>query len=442
MEFPALLEGQIVGFDVYRADKVDGAFSKLNTTPLGVSSRTFVDAQPLPSNYYIVKTHDSNDYEYQTFPYMGQPKDDTPPGKPTILNAECNKAGIVTLTWPKSTEPDVLGYRVFMSNAAGGDFAQVTSTWLNDTVFRYQVESNTLTEEVYFAIKALDLHQNQSEMSDPEMVMRPDIIPPSPPVIKTAEASTTGVYFEWDLSSSTDVVSYTLERKEIGMPNWASVLEFDINHPLLSFTDNSASVRKRYDYRLIAMDDAELKSSSKIIKTKPVDSGLRHSIQNFAGQLILNPKTVVLQWDYVNDPDLIGFEIFRGINDVTKQRTYDFLKIPSTPSSAGTNAGHAVLNGNTWHCAFTDADVKFALKHVDTFVAFPNPAGVPNQAVPPPVPPPPGAVVNANTFVVIKPNNLAGQQVNQPIILYYWVMAKYADGGYSPVAGHLTINFQ
>ena len=152
---------------------------------------------------------------------------------------------------------------------------------------------------------------------------------------------------------------------------------------------------------------------------------------------------MVLQWEYTDDADLVGFEIFRAIQDVNKQRSYDFLKIPPiAPAGAVSNTSNAVLNGNTWNCIFTDADVNFALKHMNTFVAFPNPAGVPNNAVPAPVQPAQGSGTVASTFVVANPNNLAGQQINQPTLLYYWVMAKYADGGYSPVAGHLTINFQ
>ncbi len=435
-EFPGLMENRIVGFDVFRSDKVDGAFTKLNTASLGVSLRVYEDLQPLPANYYMVKAYDLNGFEYPTFPYLGQPKDDTPPQKPVILTAECSKIGVVTLTWPKIADPDVMGYRVFMSTVENGDYAQITTTWLNDTIYQYHIESNTLTEEVYFGIKALDFRQNQSVMSDPKMIMRPDVIAPAPPVIKKVVADNFGVYFEWDLSPSTDVVSYTLERKELGIPEWVSVVTFVDS--LFSYKDVTASVRQRYEYRLVAKNDADLKSSSKIIKTKPVDSGVRGLIQNFVGQLIQNPKRVVLQWDYPNDPDLIGFEIFRAIQDVNKQRSYDFMKIPmSAPAGAVSNSNLAVLNGNNWHCTFTDLDVNFAIKQINAFVAFPNPAGVPNNAVPIPVP---GAV--ANNFVVPNPNNLAGQGNQIPTQLFYWVMAKYADGGYSPLTGQLMIIFQ
>ncbi len=226
-DFPSAEEGQVLGFDIYRSDKINGKFLKINTASVAASLRAYEDTDPLPANYYIVKTLDINGYEYQTFPLMGQPNDDTPPSQPQILAGESSADGTVTLSWAKNPDAGVLGYRVFMSSVQNGDYAQVTSTWVNDTVYRYQVPTNTLTEEVYFGIKALDFRENQSVMSAPFLVMRPDNIAPAAPVIKKAEAGTAGVYFEWDLSPSTDVVSYKLERKEVNRRNWFSVLSFD-----------------------------------------------------------------------------------------------------------------------------------------------------------------------------------------------------------------------
>jgi len=438
-DFPSAEEGQVLGFDIYRSDKINGKFTKINTASVAVSLRAYEDTDPLPANYYIVKTMDINGYEYQTFPYMGQPNDNTPPSQPQILAGESSADGTVTLSWARNPDADVLGYRVFMSSVQNGDYAQVTSTWVNDTVYRYQVPTNTLTEEVYFGIKALDFRENQSIMSAPFLVMRPDNIAPAAPVIKKAESSTAGVYFEWDLSPSTDVVSYKLERKETSRRNWFSVVSFDTSAVLLAFTDSSASIRARYEYRLIATDDADLQTSSNIVKARPIDTGIRHDIQNFVGQLIATPKSIILEWDYTDDADLIGFEIFRAIQDSNQQRSYAYLKIP--PDQAGAASGSsATLTGNEWHCSYTDSDLNFSLKQLNSFMVLPNQNANPNASVPSPGSPVSGQ--NHSTVVVSNPNNLSGQQVTKPKILYYWVMAKYADGGYSPVKGALGVAFQ
>jgi hypothetical protein len=79
---------------------------------------------------------------------------------------------------------------------------------------------------------------------------------------------------------------------------------------------------------------------------------------------------------------------------------------------------------------------------MNKFVMVPSQNTIPNTAVLPPVPPAQGANTNGLNFVVPNPNNLAGQQNKIPTVIHYWVMAKYADGGYSTVAGPISIPFQ
>jgi len=60
-----------------------------------------------------------------------------------------------------------MGYRVFLSNMAEGDFVQITTTWINDTVYHYGLNLNTLSEEVYFTVKAVDFRENMSQLHNP-----------------------------------------------------------------------------------------------------------------------------------------------------------------------------------------------------------------------------------------------------------------------------------
>lgn len=434
-EFPTSLETQIGGFEVYRSDKIDGVYTKINSHPITAASRTYEDTSPLPANYYTIKTSDANGYVYQTFPSLGQPKDDSPPDQPVISIGEASPTGVVTLSWERG-KPDVTGFRVYMSNMSKGDFAQVTETVLTDTFFRYQLDMNTLSEEVYFGLTALDIRQNQSIMSEPFLVMRPDVMPPAPPVIIEAEATATGVGFYWTLSPSTDVVGYTLERKEIGMRSWTAVANFTPESIDPRYEDHSASARTRYEYRLVATDDAGLKSSSRMVKISPIDNGMRHAIQNFTGSY--QEKYVALQWEYMTDPDLIGFEVFRSIQDSTHQRAYAFVKIPSGQTGVPNLISTATLSGNEWNCTFEDWDMDFSLTQRSTFISSPNLTQNTNTSIPAPGNP----VATLSTYSVSNPNNLYGQSSSTPTTLYYWVMAKYADGGYSPMAGALEVKLE
>jgi hypothetical protein len=437
--FPSALESQITGFDLYRGNDSRGPFTKVNSSVISASVRSYTDASPQASNYYMIKTSDTHGHHYKTFPLLGQLKDDTPPSQPVVSTGICDASGVVTLTWARNTEPDLLGYRVFMANTNPGDFAQVTSTWINDTVYRYQINLNTLTKNVYFGVKALDLHQNQSVMSAPFLIVRPDIIPPSPPIIKDAQAGATGVYFTWELSSSDDVAAYILQRKAMGIPGWIPVVTFNPGHPLFSYTDTSASKRKWYEYRLLARDQANLESSSKIIKIKPLDSGLRGPIQNFTGSYVSSPKSVALTWNYPKDADLIGFEVFRSVQDSNHLRAYGFLAIPPPSNGSGTSAFDvsATYSGGQWVCRFADKDLNFHLPQVNNFVNLSGSSVNPNQSVPTP-----GLSSSAQPYVTSNPNNLSGQSGGntQPTKLYYRVMAKFADGGYSALSGWVVIN--
>ncbi len=422
--FPADKQGQINGFDIYRSDKSDGNFLKINSSILAVSIRNYMDANPLPINYYSVKTMDFNGYELVSNPILGQPKDIVPPAAPTGLAGLCSNSGTVTIHWAKNTEADIMGYRVFMSNAMAGDYAQITASWISDTSFQYTINLQTLSEEVYFAVKALDYRQNASVMSQPCTVIRPDIIPPAPPNITKVTAEPGAVHFQWALSSSDDVVEHQFQRKPHGRPGWVTLLTFQPANSQSQYSDVTASVRQYWDYRLIAKDEVGHISSSKIIKAKPVDNGLRDSIQNFGGQLVnagMDHSYVLLEWDYLKDPDLLGFQIFRGI-DSNDLRSYRFISEQEAKAFAvNFNAGSGY--------GFVDDDLDFvgvAQQNVYTAAGTVTNSG--------------GNPSSGSQVFPVNPNLPAHPQTG--VTLRYHVMAKFVDGAASPLSPPVVILIQ
>ncbi len=423
-DFPSNLESKITGFDIYRSKNLDSTFVKINPNMLGVSIREFTDTEPYPVNYYKIKSEDENGYELASNVLLGQPKDTIPPAPPSGLSGVCDKNGVVTLTWAKNAEADLMGYRVFMSNNPDSLFQQVTGSWVTDTTFKYTINLMTLTERVYFALKALDLRQNASLLSPSCTVVRPDIIPPAPPNITNVQAEPGKVHFNWALSSSGDVVSYEFQRKPNGRPGWEVLLSFYPGNAVRSFTDSTASVRNWWDYRLLAVDDAGLVSSSKVIKAKPVDNGVRDSIQNFSGQLTgagTDAARVLLEWDYFKDPDLEGFQIFRGI-DTNSIRSYQFITAVQAGQMAATY-------GSSLTFAFVDYDLDFRQVTVqNTYTSsstVSNSGGNPSQGV---------YVAPINPNVPVNPQS--------GVTLTYQVMAKFVDGAFSPLSQPVIIQIQ
>lgn len=425
-EFPDSLESKIQGFEVYRASEQEGKYEKISASMLGAGVRSFVDDDPLPANYYKVVVTDANGHELASVPKLAQPKDATPPSPPASLSGSCNASGVATLHWSRSPEPDVMGYRVFMSNVEQGDFTQITTTWINDTTYRYGLNLNTLSEKVYFMVKAVDFRENLSQPSPVCTVQRPDVIPPAAPSIRSVKAEAGKVHFEWALSSSEDVADYKFQRKPHGGSGWETLLAFghepQANAPL-AFTDSTASVRRFWDYRLLARDDAGLLSSSKVIKAKPLDTGLRDSITNFSGQLASMGNRVILEWDYIkDDPDLAGFQIYRSF-DTCAMQSYRFITV-----AQALNAAVAVSAGQIF--AFTDTDVDFKIPVQSNYTGLIDANTVVTG----------GTVTVIGTTVSVTPQspNLP-QSPQDGVTINYWVMAKYIDGGYSALSEKVEV---
>ena len=423
-DFPSNLQNEISGFEIYRSKEIGGGFVKINTSSLSVSTREYIDEYPLPVNFYKVITYDTSGNELTSNALLGQPKDTIPPNAPTGVSGTCNKDGKVTINWSKNTETDIMGYRVFMSNGSNGDFAQITGSWINDSTFNYYINLKTLSEKVYFAIKALDYRENTSTLSTPCEVTRPDIIPPAPPTISNVTTEPDIIHFDWVLSSSDDVVQYDFQRKKQGSSKWEVLIDFTPNDNILNFTDSTASYKNWYNYRLLAKDEANLTSSSKIVKARPVDSGLRDSIENFIGDMVLLggaiDSVLLLEWDYEKDVDLEGFQIYRGI-DSSDIRAFKFVTYEQ--------ARQVAVGISSTGLAFTDFDLDFVNVPVQTnYVAggtIPNSGGNPFSGT--------------NVFPV-NPNTANNPQSG--VTLIYKVMAKFVDGGTSPLTHKVAVFVQ
>lgn len=410
---------------MYRSDKVDGNYDKINSTFLSTSTRLFEDQNPSHVNYYKIRSEDENGYKLASNVVLGQPQDSIPPNVPVGLVGESDKSGLVTLKWQSNSEEDLMGYRVFISNTISGDFVQITNNWVNDTIFQYQINLNTLSEYVYFAIKAIDFRQNPSELSLPCTVERPDIIPPSPPSISKVTAEPGRVNFEWELSSSNDARDHKFQRKPNGAPGWVTLVEFTGQNPLFGFIDSTASFKQYWDYRLIAIDEVGLVGSSKVIKAKPVDTGIRDSVLNFSSQLVSGGTVdsfVDLGWDYTHDPDLEGFEIFRAI-DNNEKRSFKFVSIAEAINS------QSQLGANFGYLDF-DTDFKNVPVQTSYSANLQDAATVVTGGV---------VSVNGNTYTIvpISPNVAANPQAG--VTVHYWIMAKFIDGATSPLSNEVVI---
>jgi hypothetical protein len=425
---------EIQYLELYWSKTIDGQYKKMMEIPAYDCNGTFQFNEPGPSNYFYVTIVDLNGNVIPSLTMLGQIKDEIPPAAPVALNGSCDKTGLVKVGWQPdfSMGEDIKGYMVFFSNNGTRDssLAQLSESYVNDTTYSFQINLKTLSDSIFVAVMALDYRDNQSPMSVILPIQRYDITPPGAPVISSVLAYQDSLVFSLVPSPSNDVIAYTFEYLPQNSRDWVVLHEFSqgrlpSTYSQVNFSriDGNFPDKKIHNYRLVAKDDAQLSSSSNLVKAK-ILSGLRDSIidlnisyapnPNQSGGLGSNslkwcyPQSCTSPFDY--DPDLLGFQIYRGADSIQTMRAYKFLPLSSNHNSVGNRH------------FFEDYDLEFTKIHVQMLYNT-IPTSGPVVVVPP-------------RFVSIpNPRATTGGSgvIGRGRLIFYQVQAVYVDGSMSPI---------
>lgn len=212
------------------------------------------------SYFFQVAAVDTAGNMSNSFPVALRVIDSIPPAPPTGLLANLDTNGVVTLLWEASPEKDAAGYQVYFANDTTENFVQITKADLQYNYFKDTIVLNTLNEAIYYRVSAFDRSYNNSEWSDILRVERPDIVPPTPPVLLLPRPTGEAVVLTWKRSSSTDAVTYAILRRDAADESgqW-SVLD---SIPAIDtlYADTTAAYEVVYDYTMHTVDDAGLAS--------------------------------------------------------------------------------------------------------------------------------------------------------------------------------------
>lgn len=304
------------GWQIYRQAEQATAFELLNPTLLPPEARSFTDEGPTASNYYFISAIDENRHRLSSTKVLAQLDDRTPPIPPVNLQGQIDSNGVVTISWEANPEDDLLGYRVYRSFYSGGEFFQLTRRNQIEVSFTDTIAMDNLTDTVFYKVMALDLRENFSAFSGILALLKPDIIPPAAPVIRSFRATELGVEFSWVLSMTRDVVLYRLERKSLEGENWLTVLQFDRQNSINQFRDVTGSSDTSYLYRLTSIDDAGLRASSPEIMAKKLDRKVVDQKALLSGTYLENPPGIELSWLLGPGTGAAKFYIYRSTTDL------------------------------------------------------------------------------------------------------------------------------
>jgi len=246
------------GFRVEKVPTARGSFLPLHTGLLGASVRSFTDTSSylLGENHYLVYAVDTAGNEAVSMGGYGFLVDSIPPDPPTGLTGSIDSIGVVTVRWTMGSEPDILGYRVFMANAADHEFSNMTPEPIADTTWSDTITLKTLTSRIHYKVVAVDRNFNHSLVSTMLTLRKPDKVAPVAPVFSGFDVSDTAVVLSFVPSSSPDVMRYDLLR-QVGQAGERSVIaSWTPAEGKRTYRDTDVAGPEFYSYRLVVTDSA------------------------------------------------------------------------------------------------------------------------------------------------------------------------------------------
>jgi len=312
-EYPQEMNKYINGFKIYRSDNPK---TKKEVIYNGIDSeaRVFIDTTSGYNNYYLISVYNDRTEKLSAIRTFVQRIDSFPPDAPIKLSAVIDSLGVVTLKWKANTENDIKGYRVYSANDPKFEFKLVTNNVIADTFFIEKINLNTLTEKIFYKVRAVDLRENHSSLSDVIEVIRPDIIPPVRPIIKDIVDVNNLPQIVWLNSTSSDVVSHIIYRKPAEDSVYVLLDNVIYNgDKRTTYIDKKIESGSTYHYYIVAVDDAGLISEK---SNYGYYQSSKESIEKIKLKKREYSDNVKLLWSIKTDKKIEKILIYRSVNNM------------------------------------------------------------------------------------------------------------------------------
>lgn len=257
-EFPEEGKNQINGFELNWGPTDKGPF-KVVLGNISPQTRETIYKELDPSNYFSITALGHNNQKRTSLVTFVQTIDSIAPAAPIELTGEIDSLGVVSIRWKANVERDMMGYRIFRANVKNEEYSQLTEGPIKATSFADSVQLKSLNSSVYYKVVAVDKRFNMSDYSQPLIIKKPDVVPPSSPVFSNYKVNDNTVLLEWVNSSDSDLKGHKLYRQNSvdSEKGWQLVFETDT---VSSFTDTKLEINRKYRYAIFAEDESGLLS--------------------------------------------------------------------------------------------------------------------------------------------------------------------------------------
>lgn len=332
-------EGDLAGYAVYRATGPEGTFELLAPE---VRDSYYVD-QAVSSGltyHYAVTALDLGGNESEASNVVSVTIQDPPPAIPTGLVASASDRA-VSLKWNDNSEADLAGYAVYRFTGSENVFQRLADG-LGVTSYTDETVSSDLT--YHYAVTALDLQGNESDLSNVVSITVQDP-PPLAPGGLVASSGDGVVNLSWNGNTDTDLSGYAVYRSTTHGSGYDLLLS---GVAATTFSDNAVTNGTTYYYVVTALDTGGNESpfSGEVVATPSAPD-------------MPPPSSVVLTWDPPSGnedgspvTDLAGYRVYHGtepgvyssVTDVGAQLQHIFESIPAGSNFFAVSAYDAAGN--------------------------------------------------------------------------------------------------
>ncbi len=274
------------------------------------TARSFVDKKPFKTCYYRIITYGEDGQENDgPIDYINV-NDTLPPTIPTGLKGTIDSLGIVSLTWNKNPEEDLIGYKIFFANDSSHTFLPACDTFLKKTSFSDTLYLGSLTNDIYYKVSAIGANYAMSDLSPAVKLLKPDTIPPAMAVMDSMAQDTTGkMILTWYDSPSKDLAKTLLLRRVAPSLAWDTIGSWNGASTPKQFADTMNFKGELVFYRFVTADEHDNTSMSQEygIKTKYVKP---HCAKDFVATAMKDKGGIELSWTRCGC-DLFAVRIYR-----------------------------------------------------------------------------------------------------------------------------------
>ena len=292
-------ESDINEYKLYRGTISGGPYTEIDADVVS----QFDDSNVVNGNryYYVVTAVDNANQESG---YSNQataiPTDGIPPAAPQNLAAYIFDGGGVFLDWDDNTDPDFNSYIIYLSTTQGGPYDEFD----NDDPSEFPIYNLTIGTTYYFVVTATDDDGNESGFSNEVSAIPDGEPPPLAPRNLTATGQNGQISLNW-WENFDSYEFYTLYRATTPGGPYSQVALPAGN----SYVDTNVTGGTTYYYVVTATNEFSLESpnsnEASAAPTTPVPPPSNVSAIGLT-------SSVYVSWDWVNDPRVAGYGIYRA----------------------------------------------------------------------------------------------------------------------------------